>query len=415
MQKTKWFDYNIEALRGFAALLVVLGHVINTGKFLDPNYSPSFHFRYAAPAHTSVLIFFVLSGYVIGLTNKSKMDKRDIYPYMKKRLIRLFPIYAIVILGVAVVMPINYKASTVLFNLMFLQVAVSPIMEGLDPIWSLHYEIVFYLLFIPVSYFNINPVKVAIVSFVLGFSNYLLFPSSSALFTSIMYGFSFWTVGLSIAKHFQDSIGKTKMNYSLMLSSLFLLLSLESLNFIHSIFRRSILFLFEREFVFDTAFPWAERAIKFNDFSYLPYCVFFVMVFSGKQFKYRNYFYSVLLFLPMLKLILAYFIFDAIFLEKFFVFTGFYAVSIILFFIKNGFIATFSKYMIKKSVWLGSVSYGVYIIHYPILAFMNKIDFFSGSYFTYYIRFVVLLFLTFLTAYILEKKLYPAVKMYFSS
>ena len=71
---TRTFDFKLEGLRGLAALTVVLGHTIVIKQTLDPHYQPTGVFSFQAPGHLSVLIFFILSGYVIGLTNQRPLE-----------------------------------------------------------------------------------------------------------------------------------------------------------------------------------------------------------------------------------------------------------------------------------------------------------------------------------------------------
>ncbi|RZK27985.1 MAG: acyltransferase, partial [Hymenobacter sp.] len=89
------FNYNLEFLRGVAALLVVYHHTIVHKFVLDPAYMPDGLWKFEAPGHLSVLVFFVLSGYVIRLTNGAPIvgEKRE--SYLKKRFIRIYPIYAL--------------------------------------------------------------------------------------------------------------------------------------------------------------------------------------------------------------------------------------------------------------------------------------------------------------------------------
>ena len=81
-----------------AALTVVLGHTIVIKQTLDPHYQPTGIFSFQAPGHLSVLIFFILSGYVIGLTNQRPLEAASIGTYLKKRIVRIYPIYLLSIL-----------------------------------------------------------------------------------------------------------------------------------------------------------------------------------------------------------------------------------------------------------------------------------------------------------------------------
>ena len=84
------FENAIEGLRGLAALWVCHSHVIQT---LDPIYQPASIFAHLTVGRESVQIFFILSGYVIGLTCKNVFSQNNAIVYLLKRLIRLFPMY----------------------------------------------------------------------------------------------------------------------------------------------------------------------------------------------------------------------------------------------------------------------------------------------------------------------------------
>ena len=56
---------------------------------------------------------------------------------------------------------------------------------------------------------------------------------------------------------------------------------------------------------------------------------------------------------------------------------------------------------------LGALSYGLYIIHYPILKLFGQAMLFSGHWYTYLARYVLFIGISLLAAYWLEKKLQP--------
>ena len=64
-------DLVLEGLRGFAALLVLYAHLTAPVTKLDPAYAPSPEWWRWEFATGAVLLFFVISGYVIGLTNRA--------------------------------------------------------------------------------------------------------------------------------------------------------------------------------------------------------------------------------------------------------------------------------------------------------------------------------------------------------
>ncbi|OAI88731.1 hypothetical protein AYO36_00920 [Exiguobacterium sp. KKBO11] len=136
----------LDALRGLAAIAVVLYHYTTRISEIYPNYSYSgFKFPYG---NLGVQLFFLLSGFVIFLTIKNKLSPID---FLKKRAIRLYPSYIICVM-------ITYLLIST-FGLVGREVSIShalinfSLMEGFIPgikyvdgaYWSLTVEITFYI------------------------------------------------------------------------------------------------------------------------------------------------------------------------------------------------------------------------------------------------------------------------------
>lgn len=205
VQQTKSKQYNLEALRGAAALFVVIHHVIFHKQYLDPRYFPKWILSVEPPGHFCVLIFFVLSGYVIGVSNPFRLTGETIIPYLKKRFIRIYPIY-FVSLTFALLLDQPYPIATVLGNYALLQGALGDIVWANNPIWSLSQEAFFYLLFIPLSYFNVRPLYAAIAAVLVGLLNYFSYPAFDApVISAYCYGFAFWATGWALAKYAKNT------------------------------------------------------------------------------------------------------------------------------------------------------------------------------------------------------------------
>jgi peptidoglycan/LPS O-acetylase OafA/YrhL len=136
------FDKNIEGLRGIAALSVVFAHLFEYG--IDPLFQPDGVLAQVKFSHLSVLLFFVLSGYVIGLTNPpGPFSWRLAGNYLKKRFVRLYPIYAVAILLSVVAIP-ETDGLNVLSNLAFLQFALTKSLKGNIVLWTLNFEVLYW-------------------------------------------------------------------------------------------------------------------------------------------------------------------------------------------------------------------------------------------------------------------------------
>lgn len=126
---------SIQALRGFTALFVALEHV-----------------RYLSCGAFGVDIFFIISGFMAMFATH-----KDTKHFLKKRLIRIYPLYALVTLGtfmILLVFPELFHLTEanpvyLIKSLCFIPFEISP--GILQPIvrvgWTINYEMLFYLLF----------------------------------------------------------------------------------------------------------------------------------------------------------------------------------------------------------------------------------------------------------------------------
>ena len=145
----------LEALRGFAAFYVVLFHVLPK-EIPVFGINPGLIFRFGPEA---VIIFFVLSGFVIKFTYEKSKDKSFRY-YFVRRFIRLYiPLFFIFLLGYLIKCYgegglANPEWKSLVGNIFMLQDVISqkpnvisPAYMGNGVLWSLSYEWWFYMLF----------------------------------------------------------------------------------------------------------------------------------------------------------------------------------------------------------------------------------------------------------------------------
>ncbi|WP_347558819.1 acyltransferase [Robbsia sp. KACC 23696] len=142
----------IQAARGFAAIFVVFAHTAFTiakDKYLgfDP-FNGFWNFGYSG-----VPFFFVISGFVIFFSHWSDAGNVGrLWNYVKKRLLRIYPLYWVTLLFVAP--PILLKDSGAEdvhgFGLLLssiLLVHISSAATILTVAWTLYHEILFYLFY----------------------------------------------------------------------------------------------------------------------------------------------------------------------------------------------------------------------------------------------------------------------------
>lgn len=405
-------EHELEALRGFAALLVVMSHLIGYGKFIDPGFFPYKLTNIYDGGHEMVLIFLLLSGFVIAISTKAISSASYVKLYIKKRFVRIYPIYLLSLLVTLIIGTTKYQWLTILNNLVFTNVFFSDVMPGNGPIWSLHYEVIFYLLFIPVFYYKLDPVKIGCFAFILGLTLLLISPYTNIISpASYCFGFCFWISGVIIARYFVNKDSKP-IDYVKLLSYLFLLISLPQLNVFPLILKAAGQFILGHpiEYTYDgNVNNWFKIAFSFSDFAYLPYCFIGILLFTNRKFRYKNAIILILQILPM------YAVVNLVLVHKwhlshFFVYIGSYGLSWILFFLKPIFLKKISIWCIKFLAWTGEISYGIYLFHIPMLILFNRLHFFSGSLFSFSVRVLLYLVLIYVIAYLVEKKYQIQVK-----
>lgn len=155
-------DLLLDWLRAAAALLVLITHV--RGGFyvrwsdLDP--ASQTHLNYLLFSVTrlgreAVVIFFVLSGYLVGgqALENFRHGKYSFKEYLVARMARLYTVVLPALLLTALLDSINWRAhessnaQAFVVNLFFLQTLVGPSFGSNAPLWSLAYEWWFYVMF----------------------------------------------------------------------------------------------------------------------------------------------------------------------------------------------------------------------------------------------------------------------------
>jgi peptidoglycan/LPS O-acetylase OafA/YrhL len=162
----------LDSLRGIAALMVVFHHfmVFNGPKIqLSVSHRVFDLFTFLSDLNVeAVLFFFVLSGFSIGLAQKGAFLTHQLGTnrYLYKRFKRILPIYWLalaftIFIGILInsYKEPSYSLVNFIGNLLFLQTSThatnywfSPYGEN-GPLWSLAYELFFYLFFPFLSWF----------------------------------------------------------------------------------------------------------------------------------------------------------------------------------------------------------------------------------------------------------------------
>jgi peptidoglycan/LPS O-acetylase OafA/YrhL len=400
------FDYTLEAVRGLAALLVVLGHVLAAGPQLDMHYRPAGIWRYAPPGHLSVLVFFLLSGYVIGRANAAPITTGSIgRRYLKKRLVRLYPLYVLALALTAALAASYHKpiSLTVMGGYLgFMQGFVMAVPSYNQPIWSLPYEVIYYLLFLPVSARRWPAGWVAGVCVGLGLlitQLGVLPPIAGAL----AYGGAFWFSGLWLAGR---PPREQPLCYGTLLAYLLLLLSYQRLNILYTALHTLGLDVNETKVAF------FDRPIVFSDLSCLLIGLPLLAAFTNRRVPGPRWLTLATLAVP--GLYLAGYVatgriwqpanFNSMCLPALF-----YLLAVGVYAARQQ-VAGCGAWVVGKLTVLGGVSYGVYIIHYPLLFVFHEVAFFRGTAVTFLVRLLLYFAVVFALAWALEYRLQPWLK-----
>ncbi|RYE91416.1 MAG: acyltransferase [Cytophagaceae bacterium] len=401
------FNYPLEALRGLAAVFVVLHHATLPGSTPDPAYRPTGIWQYSPPGHLSVLIFFILSGYVIGITNqKPILSSNDIKSYLKKRFVRIYPLYILAILA-SLMIEVLYQepvhSGDVLGWSLFLQGLVVKVPQYNHPLWSLGYEIVYYIIFLLVSAKQWRVQYVILFSLLLAF----LFAKTGVQPTSLVsyaYGAAFWFVGLWLAK-----LPKSEKppEYGSMLAFVFLMLCYERLNLI-TVIARSVNMDTNPTLVKS----FFDQPIVFADLSNIVLCIPLLLCFTNRSFPHKAQIQIIPFAIPIVY-ILIYVVSGKIYkseiINSLAIPAIIYFLSLLAYIVRNK-INKIGEKFINNTVFLGAISYGIYIIHFPIFFLFRQVKYFSGTAESFMVRMILFLSIVYTVAWVLEKRIQPWIK-----
>lgn len=149
--------------------------------------------------------------------------------------------------------------------------------------------------------------------------------------------------------------------------------------------------------------------VDFRDFGYLPYCFVITLVFAKKRIVRYKPLLLLLLLMPLATYHYYYLHFAANTISSLVLPTTFYIFSLVLYFFDKQ-LERVSQKLIKALISTGAISYGLYIVHYPILSVFGHSRFFSGSALTFTIRLIAFVVLSLMAAYLLEKRFQPWIK-----
>jgi len=396
---------NLDILRGIAALVVVGFHLISCyPKAFDSKYELGPIVNYNFPGHMSVLVFFILSGYVISVNTKRLTDRKSILDYIRKRLTRIVPIYLLAMLFTVAITWGRYDWRVILSNLLFVNVPFDNVMIENGPAWSLNYELIYYFVFIFFSYYNISMVKtvkvlaIALALMFVFFHNVEIYP----LMISYLIGFLFWATGAMIAEI--KTWGEWRISSSRVIAAFILMFCLQQFNPYGPILK--VLHIPVTDY---SAYSWYQQSISWTDLYYYPLTILLILALThsfSKKYIYLVWFIYVSSTLRLVMLFKTYSL--EFIIREHYVVPAAILVSSLVLWVFNFEINAGVKKLFKSASSLGAISYGVYMIHMPIIYFFGRTE--AGSWPIFVLKLLGYSVVLIGTAYLLELKFQPYIK-----
>jgi peptidoglycan/LPS O-acetylase OafA/YrhL len=386
-KKTK-FDNAVEGLRGLAALWVCHSHIILP---LDPNYHPASIFEHFTVGREAVQIFFVLSGYVIGLTCKNTFSKNNAISYLLKRLIRLFPMYLLSIIISYVLIYPKDTWQVVLGNVFFLQNLIVPTVSN-GALWSLNFEFVYYLVFLIIWKFRPKIALTVIGIITVMALTWIFNPSSNNIFSGYLVGWIFWLLGLFLAWRVPSNPRDIKTP---ILSLILIFLANKELRLGTNIL--DVLHLKNP--------GWADSS--FGDLTSLAICGLLFAVVTNRLINtnVNRFLYSIAILMP-LTMISYSFIKNHGFVrsDNYVIASIEIFLAIVLCWIRH------EPSILNNLDFFGRISYGIYIFHWPIFNLVCYNFPVSGSLWSYLLRYISWAILTVSLSYLMDVKIQSMIR-----
>jgi peptidoglycan/LPS O-acetylase OafA/YrhL len=384
-QKAK-FEPAIEGLRGLAALWVFYAHAISPSYGLDQGYQPIPIF---GGAFDAVLIFFILSGYVIGLTNTNNFSKNNAQLYLLRRGTRLLPMYFLAIAMSYFVSPVD-SLKTVVGNIFFLQNLAVPIISGNGPLWSLNYEVIYYLVFLIIWRFRpkVIPIIIGTITIIFFGSIFHDFPK---ILVGYFTGWLFWLFGLCLAWR---SPSLNRQVSAPLISIILVLLATSELHLGPTLF--TILKLNN---------PDAGAIIS------LPACALLFAIVANRplESKVSRLVNTCAFLMPFGAVCYGIFWKGGLRSDNWILAAIELFLAVALIWVKV------NPLILKHFAFLGNISYGVYIFHAPCIFFIRNYfpNSISGTIWSFLLRLSLLTVFTMSLACFMEVKVQPKIKAWF--
>lgn len=389
------YDHVIEGSRALAAIAVVYAHLTAPYGLLDPKYAPSIYFWRFEAAMPAVLFFFLLSGYVIGITQHRPATLVGTRSYLYRRAVRLLPIYFVAVALGWLTLPGPTKND--LFGNFFLLQNAAPdnptgieLLRGNLNLWSLHYEAIYYLVFLAIWWLKPKIWLMLVVPFFLGVCG--VFQSGFPLWLAwLACGAIFWFLGLYVAWRLPLDEKMDKVPWP---SALFLVLLTWKMEITHTFLKH---LGYEVAWLPGVVFPYLDS---------LPVLFWLFLLITRRHFEYQRALELLVWILPFLTL--AWRLLDGIpgFSEPLFIHLLLFLAAVAL----RLWMPSLRPLSILAP--LGGMSYGIYALGGPAQHLVWQIfPEFSGTWWTYSVRACSVVCLTLGAAWFFEIWLQPKIRV----
>jgi len=385
-------DLPLDGLRGLAALMVFYCHcVLGAPGAIDPKWSPPVFFGRLEAGQGAVLLFFVLSGYVIGLTNARPFGRPAALDYLRRRSLRIIPINLIAVLLAGLALE-NLNLRMLCGHVFFLQNNLLPgnfripVVATNPNLWSLHYEVVYYLLFLVIWF--IRPPVTFFFTVLVVLS--LALPAELRFISAWAAGLIFWGAGLWIAWRWPRQAPVERFNWP---SLSLLALVIWKMQFLLTLLGR-----------LGASYSWGQW-VEFNYMDFLPACICLLGPLSGRKSRMLGLCRLFVLLWPALFFVWRLVRGTPVWNTAAGFYLGVYVVGVALWGWQP------SVALFKKAAPFGAISYAFYAIASPIELLAGKcLPGFSGTVSTYLIRTIFLAAFLVATAWLLERRMQPWLK-----
>jgi len=385
------YSKHIEQYRGLCALLVFIEHATLYPSFVVSNFKWPAYFSYFGAGHISVIVFFCISGYVIGINYDT--DDLNIKDYLKKRLVRLYPIYVIAVLTAAFLAG-GFTTWEIIKNLLFLQNSY-PYIHFYAPIilnvtWSLNYEVFYYLLFI--GLFLLRP-KIWCLILVMLILTIISIHSgtTTVVFVNYLDGLYIWLLGLMLGwSIFKFKIATDK--FVPLLSMLFLQLCFQHLDL-----GLMIIHIFK-----------INTITNLDYILNIPFCLMIMCILTSKDNLFLR-FNKILCYASPAFVFIFLIINNRIFEDLRWIMCLIYWLLSLLFYYEK----RISAFLLEKLTYMGKISYGFYLLHIPVAIIIKKTVFINNHTLEVIVKYTLWVGLTFAVSFLLERVVQPRIKKYF--